>query len=128
LQITQKNFYKKFLGRAGEVKACEFLKDKGLKILERNHKTKLGEVDIICEDDGYIIFVEVKTRTDNTYGNPSEAVDFRKREKYFRLAEEYMMKNKLYDKSCRFDVVEIENGQINHIENAFYRWKTLAKI
>ena len=121
MQITQKNFYKKFLGRAGEIKAIEFLKDKGLKILEKNHKTKLGEVDIICEDKGIIVFVEVKTRTDSSFGFPSEAVDYKKREKYFRLAREYMIKNKLYDKSCRFDVVEIENGQINHIENAFYR-------
>lgn len=121
MQITQKNFYKKFLGRAGEVKAAEFLRKKGFKIIEKNYKTHIGEIDLIAKDGEYTVFVEVKTRSGEGYGAPSEAVDGKKREKYFLLATQYMQRNGLIDTPCRFDVVEIENGKINHIENAFYR-------
>ena len=119
MQIAQKNFYKKFLGRAGELKAVEYLKQKGYTILDTNYKTHVGEIDIIAEDSGTIVFVEVKTRSGDAYGLPCEAVDLKKQEKYFLLASQYLQKKGLTDKPCRFDVVEIENGQINHIENAF---------
>ena len=119
MQITQKNFYKKFLGRAGEVKAAEFLKKKGYKILEKNYKTHIGEIDLIAKDGDALVFVEVKTRINDDYGAPSEAVNLKKQEKYYKVASEYLVRNKLNDSICRFDVVEIENGQINHIINAF---------
>ncbi len=119
MQIAQKNFYKKFLGRAGEVKAAEFLKDKGFKIIAVNYKTRIGEIDIIAKDGEYIVFIEVKTRTDDEFGVPSEAVTYKKRDKYFKVASEFLQRNDLTESPCRFDVVEIENGQINHIENAF---------
>ena len=120
MQIAQKNFYKKFLGRAGELKAAEYLKKKGYKILEKNFKTHFGEIDIIVRDGEYIVFVEVKTRSGDEYGAPCEAVDARKREKYFKVAEEYLLRAGKTDSPCRFDVIEIEKGQINHIINAFY--------
>ena len=119
MQIAQKNFYKKFLGRAGELKAAEFLKKKGFKILKTNYKTYCGEIDIIAEDGEYTVFIEVKTRTNDDYGVPSEAVDQSKREKYYRVASEFLQRNKKMDTPCRFDVIEIENGQINHIIDAF---------
>ena len=81
MQITQKNFYKKFLGRAGERLATEFLKKSGLEILQRNYKTHLGEIDVIALDKDTVVFVEVKTRTNDDYGSPSEAVNNRKCEK-----------------------------------------------
>lgn len=119
MQIAQKNFYKKFLGRAGEIKAAEFLEKKGFKILKTNYKTHLGEIDIIAEDNGALVFVEVKTRSGDGYGAPSEAVDLKKREKYFKVASEYLVREKKSDRVCRFDVVEIEKGEINHIFDAF---------
>ncbi len=119
MQIAQKNFYKKFLGRAGEVKAAEFLKKKGYKIIKTNYKTCFGEIDLIAQDNEYTVFIEVKTRTSEDYGLPSEAVDNRKVEKYYKVATEYLQRNKKTDSPCRFDVVEIENGQINHIIDAF---------
>ena len=119
MQITQKNFYKKFLGRAGEVRAADFLKKKGYKILKKNYKTHLGEIDLIAKDGDTLVFVEVKTRISDDYGSPSEAVNFKKQEKYYKVATEYLVREKLMDSPCRFDVVEIENGQINHIFNAF---------
>jgi putative endonuclease len=107
------------LGRVGEQKAVDFLKDKGYKLLAKNFKTHIGEIDIIVKDGEYTVFVEVKTRLNDDFGAPSEAVTRKKQEKYFRVASEYLRNNKLTDSACRFDVVEIENGQINHIIDAF---------
>jgi putative endonuclease len=119
LQIAQKNFYKKLLGRAGEKRATEFLRKKGFKILQTNYKTHIGEIDVIAKDGDTIVFVEVKTRISDEYGVPSEAVNVKKQEKYYKVATEYLVREKLMDSPCRFDVIEIENGQINHIFNAF---------
>ena len=119
MQIAQKNFYKKSLGRAGELKATEFLKKKGYEILERNYKTHIGEIDIIALDNETVVFVEVKTRIDDAFGAPAEAVDERKRFKYKKVATEYLVKKNRLENNCRFDVIEIENGKINHIIDAF---------
>lgn len=119
MQIAQKNFYKKFLGRVGEKKAVEFLKEKGYTVLETNYKTHIGEIDAIVKDGEYVVFVEVKTRLNDEFGSPSEAVTRKKQEKYFKVASEYLRFKKITDSLCRFDVVEIENGQINHIIDAF---------
>lgn len=118
-----KNFHKKLLGRSGEVRARKFLKKHGYKILTLNYKTYIGEIDIVAQEksSGAVVFVEVKTRLGENFGRPSEAVGYKKREKYFKIAEEYLVE--YYgstDVLCRFDVVEIENGQINHVINAFY--------
>jgi putative endonuclease len=120
LQITQKNFYKKFLGRAGENRAVNYLKENGYKIAEKNFKTRIGEIDVIAEKDGIIIFIEVKTRSSNAFGEPSEAVNYVKQSKYVKVASEYLIRKGLVDSPCRFDVIEIIDGKINHIDNAFY--------
>ena len=119
MQVAQKNFYKKLLGRIGEKKAIEYLKKQGYKIVEKNYKNAFGEADIIAKDGEYTVFVEVKTRTEEKYGAPSEAVDVRKQKKYVRIAQAYLSYNRLTDTPCRFDVVEIQNGEINHIKDAF---------
>lgn len=119
MQIAQKNFYKKFLGRLGEKKAEEYLKNQGYKILALNYKTHFGEIDIICKDKEVIVFVEVKTRKNDAFGSPAEAVNRVKQQKYFKVATEYLIKNKLNSLECRFDVVEISDNKINHIKDAF---------
>ena len=119
MQIAQKNFYKKFLGRVGEKKAVDFLKKKGYKILETNYKTHIGEIDVIAEDKGTTVFIEVKTRSSDDFGIPSEAVTTKKQEKYFKVATEYLLRKDKIDTPCRFDVVEIQNGEINLIFDAF---------
>ena len=68
---------------------------------------------------GYTVFIEVKTRSGDEFGAPSEAVNRKKQEKYFKVASEYLMRKDKTDTPCRFDVVEIENGQINLIFDAF---------
>ena len=119
MQIAQKNFYKKLLGRAGEKEACKFLKSNGYEILDTNYRTYVGEVDIVAKQGEEIVFVEVKTRSGDEYGTPAEAVTRKKQEKYFKVAQEYLIKTSRTSSSCRFDVIEIENGQINHIKDAF---------
>lgn len=121
MQIAQKNFYKKFLGRKGEIEACKYLIKEGYTILEKNYKTHVGEIDIIAIENETICFVEVKTRSSSDYGAPSEAVNEKKQYKYYKVAEEYLLKKGKMDSLCRFDVVEIEDGKINLIKDAFSR-------
>ena len=119
MQFAQKNFYKKLLGKVGETSAVKFLKKQGFKIVERNYKNMFGEIDIIATDGEYTVFIEVKTRSGDAFGTPAEAVDYRKRKKYARIAQAYIAHEGIYDKAVRFDVIEIENGKINHVKDAF---------
>ena len=119
MQFTQKNFHKKLLGRVGEKRAVKYLKSIGYEILETNFTTDFGEIDIVAKDKDFIVFVEVKTRTDEEFGTPGEAVNLKKQEKYYKVASEYLLKKGYANNPARFDVVEIQNGKINHIINAF---------
>ncbi|MBR5192395.1 MAG: YraN family protein [Clostridia bacterium] len=104
----------------GENQAVKYLKKQKCKILEKNYKNYIGEIDIICKDKEYTVFVEVKTRVNDSFGAPSEAVNRQKQQKYFKVATEYLQKRGLLETPCRFDVIEIEDGKINHIKDAFY--------
>ena len=111
----------KIVGDMGEKLAQNYLKDKGYKILETNYKSHLGEIDIICFDKSTktYIFVEVKTRKDMKYGYPREAVGIYKQNKIRSVAESYRISHDIYNQKIRFDVVEIIDRDITHIENAF---------
>ena len=93
--------------------ACGFLKEKGYEILEKNYKCKLGEIDVIARRTGRLAFVEIKTRTSAQFGTPQEAVDPRKQEKIFKLAQWYMKEKRLEKVPVAFDVVAVlwEEGQ-----------------
>ena len=109
----------KIRGASGEVLAVNFLKKKKYIILETNYKNYIGEIDIIAMNKSVYVFVEVKRRLTQKYGRPIEAVNIRKQNKIKKVAEMYlMMKNKSYA-DVRFDVIEIIDDQIIHIENAF---------
>lgn len=112
----------KVLGAKGEDIAVDTLKKKGCKILHRNYRTPLGEADIIVRDGDAIVFVEVKARTNKAFGQPFEAVDYRKQEKLKRIALFYLKHNKI-EAPVRFDVISIisQNGkdEVNHIVEAF---------
>lgn len=110
-------------GDAGEALAALELIKKGYKIRERNFRTKLGEIDIIAEKDGYIVFVEVKLRKNLLGGFPKEAVTKQKKRRILSAALEYAEKNALLSSDMRFDVIEILMGEkilFNHIEDAFW--------
>ena len=121
MQDTPKNFHKKLLGKVGEKGAEKHLKKLGYKILEKNFTTKIGEIDLIALDGETLVFIEVKTRSSENYGAPSQAVNKLKQEKYYLVATEYLKMKGLFDKECRFDVVEVIFDQINVIKDAFSR-------
>ena len=111
---------KRKFGIIGEKIAQGYLTNKCYKIIETNYYTKRGEIDIICQKDNYIIFVEVKTRTSLEFGTPAMAVNYTKRKHIKSVAKMYLYLNNLKNFAIRFDVIEvfIINGKcnINHIE------------
>lgn len=110
--------HNKILGKKGEKAAARRLKRLGYKIAERNLKTPFGEVDIVAKKGDVLVFCEVKTRSGDKYGSPSEAVGFQRQARYKRAAE-YYLKTLKGEYTVRFDVAEVSDGEINHIENAF---------
>lgn len=109
---------KRRLGFFGEAKAVRFLKKNGYKIVARNYRCPCGEVDIIAEKGDVCAFIEVKTRSDLSFGQPNEAVNAERRRRYVSAAK-YYFSGRTVDTVVRFDIVEILEGKINHIENAF---------
>lgn len=114
-----KNMKNKIEGDGGEILAANFLKAQKYKILQTNYRNKIGEIDIIAQQGKTIVFVEVKRRSTLQYGRPIEAVDTRKQNKIRKTAEIYLMLNKQTLNDVRFDVIEILDEEINHVENAF---------
>lgn len=112
-----------FLGKSGEEEAVNFLKEKGYKILKRNYRSKLGEIDIIAKDRDTFCFIEVKTRYSQRFGVPQEAVRARKQRQISKVALSFLKENNLLDKRARFDVVSImnlgERPELDLIKNAF---------
>ncbi len=112
-------------GAAGEVLAARYLRDQGYELLGANYRTRFGEIDIIASDGAYIVFVEVKTRAQNSYYAPREAVTAAKQRRIIKTALLFLSQHptKLQP---RFDVIEIVTavGQpmkllaLNHLKNA----------
>lgn len=101
--------------------ALKYLEKNGYEILDRNFYTKFGEIDIIGIKEKEIIFFEVKTRRNQKYGSPAEAVNYYKKKHFIKSAEFYMYSKKMYTEKIRFDVIEVYLGYgkayINHICN-----------
>ena len=95
------------IGRAGEAAAVDFLKRNGYKIIQRNYKNKLGEIDIIAKDNNVLCFIEVKTRTNFNYGYPQEAITFTKQKKINKVAMSYLKLYNLLNTSARFDIISV---------------------
>jgi len=111
------------LGDSGEDLAAGFLKKQGYKIIDRNYRTPLGEIDLIARHKGTLVFIEVKTRRSSRFGSPQEAVHPAKQERLRTLAEYYLSHKGLGELNIRFDVVAIllHDGKprIEVIEGAF---------
>ena len=116
---SSQDLHKKLLGKKGEKLAAAFLKKKGCKILKTNYRTPLGEADLIVQDGEDIVFVEVKTRTSDSYGRPAEAVTAQKRKRYLNIAKCYWLETG-EEPNARFDVIEVwADGKVEHIPDAF---------
>lgn len=116
---------KKRIGLIGEKLAEKYIRDKGYRILERNYRTRLGELDLIAYRENIIIFIEVKTRTSNSFGTPSQSINRKKQKTIKNLSQQYILGKKLNKGPFvyRFDVIEVfllgKKYKINHIEAAF---------
>ena len=133
-KLLSKNSYNKekptavSIGNIGEETAVKALKKQGYKILERNYRTKVGEIDIIAKDGEYTVFAEVRLRKSNNFGTPADTIDGKKQQKIINAAQIYAVKNDIYDTPLRFDAVLINadtdgtkliNANIQIIKNAF---------
>jgi putative endonuclease len=111
------------MGRKGEDLAVEYLIEEGCDILERNWRFKHIEIDIIARDRDQLVIAEVKTRSGNTWGEPSAAVDVRKQHALILAAERYIYSHNI-DLDVRFDIVSIIIGHnrtvLEHIKEAFH--------
>src|SRR5262245_21216319 len=96
------------LGEMGERLACKELERLGYAVLARRYRTRAGEIDIIASDAGGLVFVEVRTRLDVTYGDPVEAVTPQKQRRVAAMATDYVTRNQLYQSICRFDIVSVD--------------------
>lgn len=107
------------VGRQGEDVAVKYLKKQKYKILDRNFSCHFGEIDIVASDRSAVVFVEVKARANDKFGMPREAVNKYKQQTIVQCANYWLYNKKRVGVPVRFDVIEILNGQVNHIVDAF---------
>lgn len=116
-------YIKQEIGKLGEDIATNFLTEKGYAILDRNFECRQGEIDIIAKDKEEMVFIEVKTRTSNKYGAPSEAVNKIKQKHMLQSIKYYLYIKGLSEKFIRIDVIEVyikgNIVKVNHIKQAF---------
>lgn len=109
-------------GTLGETQAAEFLRQKGWEIVVRNYRHKHAEIDLIVKKQNLLVFVEVKTRSSTSFGEPEAFVDAKKAAKIFEGAEQYTFENN-WNGNIRFDIVSVKVGdppEIEHFEDAFH--------
>ena len=111
------------LGEIGENLACGELERRGYSVLARRYRRRGGELDIIARNGVTTVFVEVKARSSSTFGEPVEAVGALKQRRIVQLAREYVVRHRLTESPCRFDVVSIDfrgsHPSVEVFQNAF---------
>jgi putative endonuclease len=115
---------RRLFGQEGESAAERYLRRKGYRIVARNLRSSVGELDLVAEDGSVLVFVEVKARRTEAFGGAVHAVHRKKQEKLIQLASQYLARHHIKDRLCRFDVVLLQGAeeaapQIDHIQNAF---------
>ncbi|HEY8353692.1 MAG TPA: YraN family protein [Methylophilaceae bacterium] len=107
-------------GTEAESAAAEYLQQKGLKLLERNHVSRYGEIDLIMQDGKTLVFVEVRLRSSSGFGGAAMSITPVKQKRIMRTAEQYLQRHGNH--ACRFDVVlmsRADGSDIEWIRNAF---------
>ena len=116
---SPQDVHKKLLGKKGEKLAVAYVKKQGMRVLKTNYRTPFGEADIIAQDKDELVFIEVKARTNASYGTPREAVGKQKQQRYYKIAQFFAMQRG-EEPNARFDVAEMdETYQIYYYKNAF---------
>ena len=114
---------KHVLGKKGETIAKDYLLEKGYSVVEKNWRYLKAEIDLIAQKDNVIVFLEVKTRSSNKYGDPESFVSDKQQKMIINAANEYIIKNNI-EREARFDIISIiisnNTEEIRHIEDAFY--------
>jgi len=106
-------------GNTGEDRAADYLLSQGYRIICRNYRSKRGEIDCIARDpDGTLVFVEVKTAYGCSAGNPAFWVTPAKQRSLFSMACQYLSEHGISRTPCRFDVIAITGGKVDHLRNA----------
>ena len=107
-------------GREAESAAARFLRRKGFRILARNYRSPYGEIDLVAQDGGAIVFIEVKSRAGLEHGDPREVVNGPKMRRIGRAAAHYIRRFGLEERECRFDVLAFAGGKATeHVKGAF---------
>jgi putative endonuclease len=108
------------VGARFEELAAEHLRRRGFRIVETNYTCRGGEIDLVCDDAGTLVFVEVRARRDDRHGAPEETIGSIKRKRLVHAARTYLARRRGGDDcACRFDVVAIEGSTVTHIADAF---------
>lgn len=119
--ISKKKTYNK--GQYAELIAKRFLQSQKITILEQNFFCKLGEIDLICLENGVIVFVEVRYRKDNSHGSAAQSIHLGKQKKVIKAAQYWLLINKKYDISIRFDAIlfdqSIDEKHLTWLKSAF---------
>lgn len=103
-------------GQAGEDEALAHLERSGLRLVERNFRCKGGEIDLIMQEQGNLVFVEVRKRADTAYGGAAASVTSRKQRRLITAAQIYLQRYRM-PPPCRFDVIAIDGGAIDWLKN-----------
>ena len=116
--------YRQLIGKKGEELACNELQRRGHKILARRYRTRFGEIDIVSELDGMVVFVEVKARSSNKFGEAADQIPAWKQRRIAAMALDYLSFADRLNDECRFDVVAIDGvgtsaERLRVIEGAF---------
>ena len=107
------------LGKSGEDRAVKYLTEKGYDIVERNYRSTHGEIDIIAKTEDRLVFVEVKTRKDTSFGEPEESINPQKKINIMNCAEHYLKEHYNRDIPVDFEVIAIidqKNAKIRHLK------------
>ena len=115
---------RRLFGQEGEAEAERYLRRKGYRIVAKNVRSSLGELDLVAEDGQTLVFIEVKARRSGEFGGAIHAVDRQKQRKLARLASQFLAQRHWMERSCRFDVLllqatETAELRVEHIQNAF---------
>jgi len=117
--------FKKELGDYGEKIAAKYLSKNGYRIISTNYRCRFGEIDIVSKYKDVIVFIEVKTRRNTTFGRPIESINTNKIRHLIKTINFYINENKLFNYNFRIDAIEIifdkdNKIHINHIENIIH--------
>lgn len=109
-------------GELGEDKALDYLSKQGLKLVARNYRCRLGEIDLVMNDPVYLIFIEVRSRINTAFGGGLASITYAKRQKIIKTTSHYLLTHKINERQpIRFDVVSIDgqSGELQWIKDAF---------